>query len=237
MTEPLPDVDLVCWFCDKPFGRVEILKDAFLVPRHDRDGGPYRSYRCTRCDRVIHIERNRAGAYWARPPESIPMVDSLFAFFDAGIAAEVHRKKDWQRRSAGKRDWFHGAYAEQVRAGDARPHAEARSAPPPRTPPPGPSGPGPRPGPTPRPVPAPEPEPRRAPAAPPPPDPFDPYAVLGLGVGASREECVAAFRELAKRYHPDRFATLDDAFQRLAHDKFVELKRAYDELVGEETGR
>jgi curved DNA-binding protein len=32
---------------------------------------------------------------------------------------------------------------------------------------------------------------------------FDPYAVLGVPAGASREELARAHRRLAKRYHPD----------------------------------
>jgi hypothetical protein len=36
---------------------------------------------------------------------------------------------------------------------------------------------------------------------------FDPYAVLGLTAGASREEVRQAYFRLAKAYHPDRYAT------------------------------
>jgi hypothetical protein len=38
---------------------------------------------------------------------------------------------------------------------------------------------------------------------------FDPYAVLGLTAGASREEVRAAYFRLAKAYHPDRYATAE----------------------------
>ena len=34
--------------------------------------------------------------------------------------------------------------------------------------------------------------------------PMDPYAVLGLDAGASVDEAARAYRELAKRFHPDR---------------------------------
>ena len=54
--EPSIDLDLICWFCDAPFGRDELADDAYLIPRHDKDGGPYRVYRCRKCDKVYEVE-------------------------------------------------------------------------------------------------------------------------------------------------------------------------------------
>ena len=33
----------------------------------------------------------------------------------------------------------------------------------------------------------------------------DPYEVLGINQGASQSEIKAAYRELVKKYHPDRY--------------------------------
>ena len=41
------------------------------------------------------------------------------------------------------------------------------------------------------------------------PDGFDPHRVLGLSLGAGREELRAAYFALAKAYHPDRYATAE----------------------------
>ena len=38
---------------------------------------------------------------------------------------------------------------------------------------------------------------------------FDPYAILGVEPGAEREMVKHAYRQMAKTYHPDRFAGLD----------------------------
>jgi hypothetical protein len=38
---------------------------------------------------------------------------------------------------------------------------------------------------------------------------FDPYRILGLRVGAGRDEIRAAYFALAKAYHPDRYATVE----------------------------
>lgn len=40
-------------------------------------------------------------------------------------------------------------------------------------------------------------------------DGFDPYRVLGVRAGASREEVRAAYFALAKAYHPDRYAAAE----------------------------
>jgi hypothetical protein len=40
-------------------------------------------------------------------------------------------------------------------------------------------------------------------------DGFDPYAVLGISPGASREQIREAYVHLAKSYHPDRYATAE----------------------------
>jgi DnaJ domain len=50
----------------------------------------------------------------------------------------------------------------------------------------------------------------------------DPFAVLGVAPGASGEEVAAAYRRLAKRWHPDR-AGGEDAARRMA-----EINAAYD---------
>lgn len=40
-------------------------------------------------------------------------------------------------------------------------------------------------------------------------DGFDPYAILGVSAGASREEVRSAYVRLAKIYHPDRYAAAE----------------------------
>ena len=51
---------------------------------------------------------------------------------------------------------------------------------------------------------------------------MDPYAVLGVRPGSPEREILAAYREQAKRWHPDRGAG-EEAEQRMA-----EINAAYD---------
>ena len=53
----------------------------------------------------------------------------------------------------------------------------------------------------------------------------DPYKVLGLSPGASDEEVKAAYRKLAKKYHPD----LNPGNQRAA-ERMNEINAAYDQI-------
>lgn len=57
----------------------------------------------------------------------------------------------------------------------------------------------------------------------------DPYEVLGVPKSASAADIKKAFRQLAKRYHPDRNA--DDV---KAKERFAEISSAY-EILGDET--
>ncbi|HSP99076.1 MAG TPA: J domain-containing protein, partial [Candidatus Dormibacteraeota bacterium] len=61
---------------------------------------------------------------------------------------------------------------------------------------------------------------------------WDPYDVLDVRRGASRDEITRAYREQMKRYHPDRVSGLGDELQEVAHRKTLEIQRAYAELGG-----
>ena len=61
--------------------------------------------------------------------------------------------------------------------------------------------------------------------------PQDPYEVLGLFPGASIDQVKRAHRNLAKRYHPDRFGNASDSERHEAEIKMVQVNGAYAELV------
>jgi len=56
----------------------------------------------------------------------------------------------------------------------------------------------------------------------------DPYEVLGVEPGASDEEVKRAYRELARKYHPDNYA--DNPLADLAQEKMKEINEAYDAI-------
>jgi len=59
----------------------------------------------------------------------------------------------------------------------------------------------------------------------------DPYEILGIHPGASKQEIQAAHRKLVQQYHPDKVAHLGQEIQDLAREKFVEIQAAYDYLM------
>lgn len=59
----------------------------------------------------------------------------------------------------------------------------------------------------------------------------DPYKVLEISPGASKEEIKAAYRRLAAQYHPDKVQHLGKELQELAETRFKEIQQAYNELI------
>lgn len=57
----------------------------------------------------------------------------------------------------------------------------------------------------------------------------DPYKVLGVSPNATDDEVKTAYRNLAKKYHPDNYA--DSPLSDLASEKMKEVNEAYDEIV------
>lgn len=56
------------------------------------------------------------------------------------------------------------------------------------------------------------------------------YKILEIEKSASDEEVKRAYRRMAKKYHPDRVITQDEAIKRGAEEKFKEVQKAYEEI-------
>lgn len=63
----------------------------------------------------------------------------------------------------------------------------------------------------------------------------DPYSVLGIQRNATDDEVKAAYRELAKKYHPDHYS--DSPLADLASEKMKEINEAYDKIMNERKRR
>ena len=60
--------------------------------------------------------------------------------------------------------------------------------------------------------------------------PGDPFLVLGVKRGASKNEIRTAFRQLAAQYHPDKVSHLGPELRELAHQKMIEIQKAYEQI-------
>jgi hypothetical protein len=56
------------------------------------------------------------------------------------------------------------------------------------------------------------------------------YEILGLDRAASAEQITAAYRQMAKMYHPDRSANLAPEFIALAEERMKDINAAYAQL-------
>ena len=63
---------------------------------------------------------------------------------------------------------------------------------------------------------------------------MNPYEVLGVRQGASEAEIKAAYKELVKKYHPDKYQ--NNPLADLAEEKLQEVNEAYDMLMKGFTG-
>ena len=57
----------------------------------------------------------------------------------------------------------------------------------------------------------------------------DPYQVLGVNPGASDDEIKKAYRDLARKYHPDNYQ--NNPLADLAEEKMKEINEAYDAVT------
>ena len=63
----------------------------------------------------------------------------------------------------------------------------------------------------------------------------DPYKVLGVDRNASDDEIKKAYRDLARKYHPDNYR--DNPLADLVEEKMKEINEAYDQIQKERAGK
>ena len=62
----------------------------------------------------------------------------------------------------------------------------------------------------------------------------DPYSTLGVSRNATDEEIKKAYRDLARKYHPDNYH--DNPLADLAQEKMKEINEAYDAITKQRAG-
>jgi len=61
--------------------------------------------------------------------------------------------------------------------------------------------------------------------------PYEAYRIMGVSPSATKQQLKKAYRTLAKKHHPDKFAGESEEIIKKAEEKFQELKEAYDVIL------
>ena len=63
----------------------------------------------------------------------------------------------------------------------------------------------------------------------------NPYEVLGIDKNATEDEINIAYRNLVKKYHPDKYASNDlpEEIEKMLNNKMSELNEAYEYIKKE----
>ena len=61
----------------------------------------------------------------------------------------------------------------------------------------------------------------------------DAYNILGISRNATDAEVKQAYRNMAKKYHPDKVITDDEAIKKGAEEKFKQMQQAYEQIANE----
>lgn len=64
-------------------------------------------------------------------------------------------------------------------------------------------------------------------------NPDSAYKILEIDRSATPTEIKKAYREMAKKYHPDKLQHMDEAYQKGAQEKFTKVQEAYEQLQKE----
>ena len=59
------------------------------------------------------------------------------------------------------------------------------------------------------------------------------YKILEIEKSASNDEVKKAYRTMAKKYHPDRVNTENEAIKKGAEEKFKQVQKAYEQIQRE----
>jgi len=215
-----------------------VERDGILRSRDEAHGGPLHLYGCPACGRSNHCERSKRGRWFASPPFQPNFLEYLLGAF-AAQPGDFLRAAAWYKENGERRRYFFerdgdrryssggwwrrwlrpaassSAESSSERDGGAddgarwedagserRDHRRDRSR-----------------------------RERGAAERPTARSFISPWELLGLDEGADESTIRRAFHRLAVQYHPDKVHHLGDEFQRVAHERFKELQRAYETLL------
>ncbi len=196
-----------------------ILRDGILRGRDESEGGPFRIYPCPSCKRENRIESLGSGTHYSSPAKDLGLVDWLVGWIDPLAPADFLRLQEWQQQFGEERrvlfekaglsnysglrwrQWL--SRQKSIESESLQSHKN-----------PGPGD-----------------EPSSGHQDPTPDLPLDhPLRILGLERDADPDLIRQRFRELVRKYHPDKHRSLKSDQVDQASEKLKLLISAYEKL-------
>lgn len=217
-----------CWYCRAKLNPEWVQRDGLLRGRDESEGGPYRVYPCPSCRRENRIEAVGEGKFYASPAKDLGLVDWLVGWIEPLAPDDFLELQEWQQKfgeerrlifeRAGSviysglrwRQWLSRRPSIELHEEESSTEEKARLRDQPRA----------------GEIPTNQKRSELGKGL-----PLDhPLKILGLHRNASATEIRRKFRDLVKRYHPDKHRSLDDSQIELASRKLKQLIDAYEKL-------
>lgn len=224
-----------CWFCEHPLTGSLIERDAIIRSRQAHLGGPYRLLVCPSCNRENLCEKIPGSFWFASPTMKTSLLEYLFTQLLDTRPEDFLAAASWYRDNEDRRQYLFEREGDHRYSG-SRWLSRFWSQPPPTT----------TDGTSNRDDTSTASQHDRAESSdskkstsdrvrrqssPTGPRLLTPHEILGVTPTADDQEIRAAFRRLAKKWHPDKVHHLGEELQRRANAQFRRLKDAYETLL------
>ncbi len=209
-----------CWFCKSTLHQNWIQRDGLLRGRDEQEGGPFRIYTCPDCRRENRVETISSHRFYTSPARDIGLVDWLVGWIEPLAPTDFLRLQEWHHQFGEERRMLFEEAGKNTYSGS---HLRQWLSKRPTSIPGGSSGTRKEPHTSSQ-------EQHKSFPTKSKPISNHPLHTLGLEISATPDQIRKRFKELVKKYHPDKHKTMTGESLELASTKLKSLIKAFEDL-------